>query len=162
MSDYKEGLRQQVIDAIKEELITAEKAADIAKETATHKENVAENKYDTLGLEASYLAHGQSQRVAGLWDSVQAYKAQAFKDFDSDDDIDVTALVSLLSAEGVERYFLIGPEMGGLKIAYQQREIMVITPHSPLGQQLVGKGVGDDVVLLIEKKSVDFEVVAIC
>jgi len=161
MSDYKDGLHQHVIDAVKEELATAEKAAAVAKETATHKENIAENKYDTLGLEASYLAHGQSQRVEALWRSVNAYEEQTFVDFCSDDEIELTALVSLRSESGAERYFLIGADMGGLRLNYQQREIVVITPQSPLGKQLVGKCVGDEVVLLVKRVPVIFEIVNI-
>ena len=42
---------------------TAKWAAKQAHDAAINEESVAENKYDTFGLEASYLAHGQSQRV---------------------------------------------------------------------------------------------------
>jgi transcription elongation GreA/GreB family factor len=31
---------------------------------------------------------------------------------------------------------------GGLEVEYKGSEIMVITPHSPLGQQLMGKKAG--------------------
>ena len=161
MSAFKNSLRQHTIEAIKEALLTAEKAAEVAKETATHKENVAENKYDTLGLEASYLAHGQSQRVHELRQSLYAYESLAFKDFEADDNIDLTALVSLVADSGVsnmKKYFLIGPEMGGLKINYQQRDIVVITPQSPLGKQLMSKGLGDEVILLVDKSPVVFVV----
>ena len=48
-------------------------AAEEARATATNKENAAENKYDTLGLEAAYLAHGQSERVLQLEGDLAAY-----------------------------------------------------------------------------------------
>ena len=51
-------LQQQVLERLAEDLLQAEQAALAAHETATHEENIAENKYDTLGLEAAYLAAG--------------------------------------------------------------------------------------------------------
>jgi len=38
----------------------------VAHETATHEENIAENKYVTLGLEAAYLATGQARRAEAI------------------------------------------------------------------------------------------------
>ena len=51
-------LQQQVLERLAEDLLQAEQAVRAAHETATHQENIAENKYDTLGLEAAYLATG--------------------------------------------------------------------------------------------------------
>lgn len=56
-------LRQQVLGRLAEDLLRVEQAAQIAHEAATHEENIAENKYDTLGLEAAYLATGQARRA---------------------------------------------------------------------------------------------------
>ena len=49
-------LQQQVLQRLSEDLLQAEEAVREAHETATHEENIAENKYDTLGLEAAYLS----------------------------------------------------------------------------------------------------------
>ena len=59
-------LRQQVLDRLAEDLLQTELAARAAHEAATHEENIAENKYDTLGLEAAYLATGQARRVEAI------------------------------------------------------------------------------------------------
>jgi hypothetical protein len=56
-------LQQQVLERLAEDLLQAEQAARAAHDTATHEENIAENKYDTLGLEAAYLATGQARRA---------------------------------------------------------------------------------------------------
>ena len=47
-------LRQQVLERLAEDLLKVEEAVRVAHEAATHEENIAENKYDTLGLEAAY------------------------------------------------------------------------------------------------------------
>ena len=49
----------------------------------THEENIAENKYDTLGLEAAYLAQGQAQRVNECYLSIQQFEP-SFKEVISD------------------------------------------------------------------------------
>ena len=41
-------LQQQVLERLAEDLLQAEQAVRAAHETATHEENIAENKYDTL------------------------------------------------------------------------------------------------------------------
>jgi hypothetical protein len=43
-------LQQQVLERLAEDLLQAERAMRAAHETATHEENIAENKYDTVGL----------------------------------------------------------------------------------------------------------------
>ena len=59
-------LQQQVLHRLAEDLLQAEQAVRAAHETATHEENIAENKYDTLGLEAAYLATGQVRRADAI------------------------------------------------------------------------------------------------
>ena len=54
----KAKLHQTIITALNVVLETSKKAAIQAHETATNGETVAENKYDTFALEASYLAAG--------------------------------------------------------------------------------------------------------
>ena len=59
-------LLQQVLERLAEDLLQAEQASRAAHEAATHEENIAENKYDTLGLEAAYLATGQARRADAI------------------------------------------------------------------------------------------------
>ena len=59
-------LQQQVLERLAGDLLQVEQAVRAAHETATHEENIAENKYDTLGLEAAYLATGQARRAEAI------------------------------------------------------------------------------------------------
>ena len=52
----KHAVLQLILEKLTVDLDIVQRAAQTAYETATHEENIAENKYDTLGLEASYLA----------------------------------------------------------------------------------------------------------
>ena len=56
------------------------------------------------------------------------------------------ALVEIV--EGREHsWYYVAPRAGGTEIDHQQHEILVLTPQSPLGQQLVGRRQGDEIVL---------------
>jgi transcription elongation GreA/GreB family factor len=47
-----------------------------------------------------------------------------------------------LEAGATRCFYFIGPKNGGLEIEHQHKEITVITPQSPLGQELMGKIAG--------------------
>ena len=157
----KESLRKAIINALEKDLATASKAADTARDTATSKETVAENKYDTFGLEASYLAHGQSMRVLEFQQAIQQYESLPLIHFEEKDVIDLTALVTLATKDGLEKFFFIGPEAGGLKVLWDNKDIMVITPKTPLGNQLTGKGLDDTVELTLKNKHTTYEITSI-
>jgi transcription elongation GreA/GreB family factor len=53
----------------------------------------------------------------------------------------LTALVEL-DTDGTHSAYFIGPRNGGLEIKHRRKEIMVITPQSPLGQTLMGRKEG--------------------
>ncbi len=78
----KHSVHQLILDKLRIDLDIAERAAQTAYETATHEENIAENKYDTLGLEASYLAAGQARRVEEIRQSLTLYKTLVLKPFE--------------------------------------------------------------------------------
>ncbi|MGV8546787.1 transcription elongation factor GreAB, partial [Pseudomonas aeruginosa] len=66
------------------------------------------------------------------------------RDFDEEQGIQLTALVTLLKAEGSRRTVFHGPEAAGLKIDCEGREELVITPRSPLGPTRSGRHRGDE------------------
>ena len=57
---------RKIIEALRSEFETYIRAAKFSYAEATAEENRAENKYDTRGLEASYLAAGQANKVAEI------------------------------------------------------------------------------------------------
>jgi transcription elongation GreA/GreB family factor len=133
-------------------------AAKTAHEAATHEENVPDNKYDTLSLEASYVAQGQANRAQELKRALQAYRTLVLQEFPDAAPIRLTALVKLEAEDGETKTVFIGPAEGGLKVTLADEEIMVITAGSPLGIELIGKCAGDAVN--IGKR--EFEIVEVC
>ena len=51
-------LQQQVLERLAQDLLHTEQAVRAAHEAATHEENIAENKYDTLGLVHQHASFG--------------------------------------------------------------------------------------------------------
>jgi transcription elongation GreA/GreB family factor len=131
----------QIVDSLTESLEVLAKAARASHAEATHESSKAENKYDTRGLEAAYLAGGQARQAKEIMESIKVYQALTPKAFSSDDGADLGALVEL-ELDRTRSLYFIGPRNGGLEIMVGRKEITVITPQSPLGQALMGKKAG--------------------
>lgn len=120
-------------------------AAKTAHEAAIHEENVPDNKYDTLSLEASYVAQGQANRAQEIKHALHAYQTLALQHFTEASAIRLTALTTLEADDGTTKTVFIGPQEGGMKLQLDGEEILVITAGSPLGNDLIGKYPGDEV-----------------
>lgn len=143
----KPSLLAQIVATLEHDLDVLTRAAQTAYEAATAEENIAENKYDTLGLEASYLATGQARRSAEIRKALLTYQQLLLRDYDPARGVQVSNLVTLEDEDGGQRRLFLGPEAAGLKIGEGDGLVTVITPRSPLEQQLVGKKVDDEVNL---------------
>jgi transcription elongation GreA/GreB family factor len=138
----KRAIIKKISAKLVDELETYLRAAKFSRTEATHESNKAENKYDTRGLEASYLARGQSKQAAELEAAVAEFAKLGARKFTADDAIAVGALV-VIEVSGESNIYFLGPRAGGTEIWHDKKEILVITPQSPLGEQLVGKKFGD-------------------
>ncbi|MCX2891003.1 MULTISPECIES: transcription elongation factor GreAB [Pseudomonas] len=143
----KPHLLAQIVATLEHDLDVLTRAAQTAYEAATAEENIAENKYDTLGLEASYLATGQARRSAEIRQAVLIYQQLLLRAYDPARGVQVSNLVTLEDEAGERRRVFLGPEAAGLKIGDGDELVTVITPRSPLGQLLLGKRVDDEVSL---------------
>src|SRR5436309_6605585 len=123
----KSTLIERIIEALHDSLAVLEKAARAAHEQATHESSKAENKYDTRGLEAAYLAGGQARQAREILESIKVYESLPVKEFGSEAPIELSAMVEL-ETEGAIGWYFIGPRSGGLEVEYQGTEAMVITP----------------------------------
>ena len=157
----KQDVLQLIIGKLEVDLDIARRAAQTAYETATHEENIAENKYDTLGLEASYLAAGQARRVEEIRQSLVLYQKLALAPFNEHTGIQPGDLITLENQLGVEQHLFLGPDAAGLKIQYNEHAVTVITGRAPLGQSLLGKQAGDELEIRVNGGSQTFEVTQI-
>jgi transcription elongation GreA/GreB family factor len=154
-------LQQRILEQLQHDLLIAQRAAQTAYESATDKANIAENKYDTLGLEASYLAAGQARRLGEIQQALSALQQLPTGDFDPQSGIQLGALLVLADATEQQRWLLLAPDAAGLKINDGEREIMLISQHSPIGQRLLGQAPGDEFTLTVGKQLQHFAIVQV-
>ena len=142
----KRAIIKKIIARLADELEIYFRAAKFSRDEATHESSKAESKYDTRGLEASYLARGQSKQASEIEAAIAEFEKLPVKKFDADEPIGLGALVELEHG-GENSIYFIGPRAGGTEVLHDKKEILVITPQSPLGEQLLGKKSGDKLQL---------------
>lgn len=121
-------------------------SAFLAKEASTNEESKAENKYDTRGLEASYLAAGQAKRAQDLQEMIYKTSKTALREFSSSEPISVSALVEVEVGGAIKKWFFILPS-GGIELDHKGQTIQTITLDSPVGKSLHNAILGDDFIL---------------
>src|SRR5258707_11160651 len=144
----KRALIKKIVTRLTEELQVYFRAAQFSRAEATHESSKAESKYDTRGLEASYLARGQSKQAAELEAAIAEFEKLDARKFADGEAIGIGALVELEHG-GENSFYFIGPRAGGTEVLHDKKEILVITPQSPLGTQLVGKKSGETFQLIL-------------
>ncbi|TYK64257.1 hypothetical protein [Colwellia echini] len=158
----KKQLIQLILIALEKELQQAINAANEAHAAAVDDQSVAETQYDTLAIEASYLAEGQSRRVTEFQNSIDAFKkldeflaSKALTYIDKHSSTELRAvcalgsLVQLAADEKANHWFFMAPAAGGFRCELAQQKITVITPKSPMGMAIIGKQPDDDIEVML-------------
>ena len=139
-------LFQAVITELEEELRMQSEAALMARDEATDEESRAEDKYDMRSQSAAYLAAGQARLATEIGEAIGAFRTLPTRSF-AEGEVIATGAVVTLEARGRRSVYLLGPQRGGLEVTVNGVGVTVVTPHSPLGRQLVGRTVGQEVNL---------------
>jgi transcription elongation GreA/GreB family factor len=156
----KRALIRKIVARLADELEVYFRAARASRAEATHEQSKPENKYDTRGLEASYLARGQSKQAAEIQGAIAAFEKLDARKFGVGEPIDVGAFVEL-EFDGETTAYFIGPRAGGTEVLHDQREILVITPQSPLGEKLLGRKQGEVLKLKLAGVQNQYRVTAV-
>ncbi|GHF86801.1 hypothetical protein [Thalassotalea marina] len=153
----KNAIKAELLEQLKSSLIDAELAAKNARLASIDEQSVAETQYDTLAIEASYLAEGQSRRVDELKLSIELINKLIIDG--GNDIVGIASLVTLSKNENL-LYFL-APTAAGYRLNVEEKQVVVITDKSPIGRALLGKGLGDEIHLVLGKNVIDDEISAI-
>ncbi|SHJ84250.1 GreA/GreB family elongation factor [Malonomonas rubra DSM 5091] len=156
----KEEFRRQVLQKLETDRQLLLDAAKHAHATATHEDNIPDNKYETFALESSYLAQGQANRAQEIRQAIDLWRNLQMRTFGDSSEIRMSALVLLEDEDGNQRAVFLAPAAGGLVVNYHNRDVMLISPDSPLGQELIGRGV-DDSFLLESGARREYEIIEI-
>jgi len=144
-----------IIGQLRRDLASLEQAVAIARDTATHSDCLGSSKYETMGLEASYLAQGQGTRLLEIERGLEYYKRLTLPEPSSV--VRLSSLVVLDDDEGNRQLLWLASEAGGLNVQYNDTTVTVITPRSPLGRSLIGKAVGDEFEINISGTTRSYE-----
>jgi Transcription elongation factor, GreA/GreB, C-term len=145
---------------LRSDLELAIAAAKTTLDAATNEESKPENKYDTRGLEASYLAGAQAKRVGDIEEVLYLFNQTQIRNFKSGESISVMALVEV-KLSGKISFVLLMPKGGGQIITFEGQVIQVITTHSPLGKALVGLQAGDTAMVESGKTNRTYEILSV-
>ncbi|MBC7365398.1 MAG: transcription elongation factor [Undibacterium sp.] len=142
----KAALRRAILAQLEAELATLTAAAHDAHAEATDEENRAEDKYDMRSQSAAYLAAGQAKLATELGEAIGAYQTLALPAFGPADALATGALVTL-ETRGQRTLYFLGPQRGGLELNVDGQPVLIVTAASPLGRQLIGRHLGESVML---------------
>ncbi|USD59157.1 GreA/GreB family elongation factor [Vibrio sp. SCSIO 43140] len=156
----KQVLIDELIEQLEQQITTLNSAMEQTVDAATNEETVPEHKYDTLALEASYLAHGQAMRLEEIRRDITMLKSFTLNDLASDSAISLGALVELEDVNEEHSYYFLLPTAGGAKLANES--VVVVTPHSPLGKALKGGVVDDEVSVPIGDQRRVYDIISVC
>jgi transcription elongation GreA/GreB family factor len=149
----KEDILKYLIIYFQKELDSLKKIAKDSRELATHDEMKKEDKHDTRGEEAKYLAGAQAVRVDELTRNLNILKnAKIIKS----NIVSICSLVSLVS-DGEESFYFISPSIGG--ITY--KDFQILSVKSPLAQAMISLEKGDDFDLELSGTTKIFEIMSI-
>ena len=151
---------RQIIEQLTEQLATLAGASRAMHADASDEQNKAEDQYDTRGLETAYLASSQARLATETEQALAVYQSLELGKFPKTTPISLTALVELESS-GTRTLYFLGPTSGGLEIHHHGTEVLVITPESPLGQQLLGRKAGDRVKIQTRGSVQEFRVTSV-
>jgi hypothetical protein len=160
MKINKQNILEKIRSKVAEAAASLSLGAKNAHLDATNDESQQEDKYDTRGLEASYLAEAQAKLSSEIFRDLDIYNSLELKNFLPDEKISLTALVEV-ECNGRKLLYFIGPKSGGISIEEEGWEILLITPSSPLGSALVGKHRGDDFELDIAGGIRQYEIISV-
>lgn len=130
-----------LVTALKEELNETVAASKDAASYATDAESRAESKWDTQGLEASYLAAGQASQARGLATALQALESHRADLLRACLVVELGALVTV-AVNGFRDLYYIVPTQGGVELSVDDSTVTTLTLQTPLGQALRGKAGG--------------------
>ncbi|WP_310650106.1 MULTISPECIES: hypothetical protein [unclassified Colwellia] len=133
-------------------------AANNAHKAATNDQSVAETQYDTLAIEQSYLAEGQSRRVDEIRYAIKRLQSIPLAALQKKIQISIGSVVQLEKDIDKQQWFFLAPAAGGYrcKLAMQSNtiNIVVITPQSPIGAAMMGKVLDDEISIQIADKNI--------
>jgi len=132
-----------LVNEIERELEVMKSSLASTTDGVTNSESKQEGKYDTRGLEASYLAGGQQRRVQDLENTLTYFNT--LKDA-MVSEFEVASFGALIEVELEKKkhFYFMSRLGGGIRVNLDGIEVQVITHESPIGSEVLGLEKGDE------------------
>ena len=137
----KSEILDAVLRSLREDFENRLRVSKKTREQGNNSESRAEGKYDTLSIEENYLADGLAKQAESAAQAIAIIEKLPLRAFTDNDPIDFGALVEIQFAHATEWFFLT-PVGGGTEVSCAGTPVTVVTPESPLGQQLLASYAG--------------------
>lgn len=131
---------EAIIQSLEKDFQLVQGASKDAAEYATHEEAKADSKWDTQGLEASYLAAGQAAHALELGEAIQYFRS-LLETIGEDEWVQTGSMFAIENPMGKHWYFL-SAKGGGASVTLDGSLVTVVTPGSPIAAKILGKSVG--------------------
>lgn len=151
----KPTLKAALLSRLDDDIEAALASSRSAQETASHEDNKPENQYDTLALEAAYLAHGQSERILRLQKERISLAKWPMPE-KGEPVVRNGSLLKLISEDDETRWLFITP-VGGYQLLAEGQKILVISQQTPLAKKLMGKEEGEALDLTFNGVTTEWE-----
>lgn len=142
----KRVILERLLERLRAELVAAHGASKDAAAYATDDEARARSKWETQGLEASYLAAGQAGHARELAEAITKLKGR-LDELARPSRLGELGALMTCELEGELDRYLLAPVGGGETVEADGHEITVITPGSPLFASLRGRQRGERIRL---------------
>lgn len=136
-----------IVEKMQNELIAIENSAKNAHSGATHEDAIAKSKYDTHGLELSYLAGSQYERAQHLHGELIKMKALKKELKVDNDSIKVGSIIEVISENDNHELYFLSPYGAGYILEWNGHKVKMVSTESPLGIELHESFVGDEIEL---------------
>ena len=142
MIEYnKQGVLERIIDKVNDVTKTANDAAGRARQAAIDAPGRNQSRYDCTKEEQGYLADALHIRGEQLGRDAAVLSRLHLPS--NPERVDVGSLIYTADRTGVHYYFIL-PNSGGETITMDDgKEVMVMTPESPLGRDMIGRRRGE-------------------
>ena len=134
------------LESLRKELLLAVEASQDAADCATNDESRADSKWDTQGLEASYLAVGQAGMAKKWAEAIEELQSERELLLERKERVELGALFECAFEAGSDHFFFAGVA-GGQEVRIESKTVTIVSPQSPLAHRLLGLRLGDNFVL---------------
>lgn len=139
----KAALLAAILEKLRDDFEQRQRVSKQTRAAGNDAESRAENKYDTLSTEENYLADGLAKQALAAAQAAATLEKMHLADYGPNAAIDLGALVEVEFADRSREWFFLAPAAGGTEIEHSGNTVIVLTPESPLGAQLLGRKTGE-------------------